>query len=87
MMPKMDGFQLCHTIKKSGEWSFLPVVLVTALGEKEDRIRGINTGCNDFFTKPFDSLELQPRVHSLSSLKRSHEDLEHAETVLETLSL
>lgn len=85
-MPQMDGFELCRRIKENRETSLLPVVLVTALGRKEDRVRGIENGCDDFFTKPFDRLELQARISSLGRLKRYNEDLEHAEEVLKALA-
>ncbi len=86
MMPVMDGFELCKRIKENRETSLIPVMLVTALGQKEDRIRGIEAGCDDFFTKPFDKLELQARIRTLGRLKQFKEELEHAEEVLKALA-
>jgi putative two-component system response regulator len=87
IMPHLGGLELCRQIKSKKETSFIPVMLVTVLGQKEDRIQGIEAGCDDFFTKPFDRLELLVRVRSLGRSKRSNEDLEHAEEVLKTLAL
>ncbi len=69
LMPKMDGYQVCESIKKNTATSFIPVVLVTALSEKEDRIRGIEVGADEFLTKPVDMLELKTRVRSLLRIK------------------
>ncbi len=87
MMPGINGLELCRRIKSDPKTSFLPVVLVTAKGERKDRLRGIEAGCDDFFNKPFDKLEFKARVKSLGRLKRFNEDLEHAEEVLKTLAL
>jgi putative two-component system response regulator len=86
MMPRLNGFELCRRIKEGRHTSLLPVIIVTALDQKEDRIKGINAGCDDFFSKPFDRLELQARVKTLGRLKRSNDDLERTEEVLKTLA-
>jgi putative two-component system response regulator len=64
----------------------IPVVLLTALDSREDRLRGIEAGCDDFLSKPFDRIELRARVRSLARTKRLNENLDHAETVLATLA-
>jgi putative two-component system response regulator len=64
-----------------------PVVLVTSLGEREDRINGINAGADDFLTKPVNPHELQARVRSLVRLKRYTDELDSADSVILSLGL
>jgi pilus assembly protein CpaF len=76
MMPGMDGFEVCRRIKSNPVTLFLPVVLVTALKQKEDRVKGVKVGADDFLTKPPDRHELLARVKSLVRMKALHEALE-----------
>jgi len=76
MMPNMDGFEVCRRLKEQDETKFLPVVLVTALSDREDRIRGIEAGADDFLSKPIDEGELKARVRSLIKMKGLHDRLE-----------
>jgi len=87
MMPEMDGFELCRRIKNNPATRLTPVVLVTSLAERNDRIAGINAGADDFLTKPFDPHELRARVRSLVSLKRYTDDLDSADSVILSLGL
>jgi putative two-component system response regulator len=87
MMPKMDGFELCRAIKADGATRLTPVVLVTSLGEREERIKGINAGADEFLTKPVNAHELQARVRSLVRLKRYTDDLDSADSVILSLGL
>ena len=87
MMPKIDGFELCRRIKAEKATRLTPVVLVTSLGDREDRIKGINAGADDFLTKPVNAHELQARVRSLVRLKRYTDDLDSAESVILSLGL
>ncbi|WP_225886962.1 HD domain-containing phosphohydrolase [Nodosilinea nodulosa] len=82
MMPGLDGFEVCRQLKENENTRLIPVVFVTALGDREARLRGIEAGGDDFLTKPFDQLELSARVKSLIHQKRLNEDLDHAEKVL-----
>jgi signal transduction histidine kinase len=69
MMPKMDGYEVCRRVKgKPGE-GFLPVVLVSALGEQADRNRGLEAGADDFLSKPFDRRELLLRTKAFLRLR------------------
>ena len=86
MMPKMNGFDLCEAIKTDVNTQLIPVVLVTALGARRDRLRGITVGCDDFITKPIDRLVLTSRVKSLARLRQMTETLDNAEKVLESLA-
>jgi putative two-component system response regulator len=86
MMPRVSGYEVCRAIKANPVTRMIPVVLLTALDSREDRLRGIEAGCDDFLSKPFDRIELRARVRSLARTKRVNENLDHAETVLATLA-
>jgi len=86
MMPHLNGFEVCARIKADKETYLTPVILVTALSAKEDRVEGITAGADDFLTRPVDSSELLARVHSLLRLKRHTDELERAESVLFALA-
>lgn len=75
MMPDMNGYAVCNRLKSSPETQFIPIVMVTALSGKEDRIQGIGSGADDFLTKPLDRLELKTRVSSLLRIKQLHDSL------------
>ena len=76
MMPGMDGFEVCRRIKNNAATLFLPVVLVTALKESEDRVKGAEAGADDFLTKPVNEQELLARVKSLVRIRALNDALE-----------
>jgi putative two-component system response regulator len=86
MMPHLNGFEVCQKIKSNPETYLIPIVLVTALSDKKDRIEGIKAGADDFLTRPVDRVELLARVGSLLKLKYRTDELERAEAVLFTLA-
>jgi putative two-component system response regulator len=86
MMPKMDGFEVCRLIKSDETTRLIPVIIVTALNEREDKIQGIEAGCDDFITKPFDFTELAVRVKALAKVKRLNDDLDKAEAAILSLA-
>jgi len=86
MMPRLNGFEVCAKIKSNPETYFIPVVLVTALSDKQDRLQGIKSGADDFLTRPVDRTELLARVRSLIKLKQRTDELERAESVLFALA-
>ncbi len=69
MMPGMNGFEACEKLKQNPETWHIPVIMVTALEETKDRIRGLEAGADDFITKPIDDFNLMARVRSLLRLK------------------
>lgn len=76
MMPRMSGYQVCRWIKSRPETRDLPVVVVTALGEVGDVERAVDSGADDFLTKPVDRLELTTRVRSLLRVRQLKRDLD-----------
>ena len=81
MMPGMDGFEVCRRLKSNPETLHLPVVMVTALDQTADRVRGLEAGADDFLTKPIDEIALIARVRSLARLKFVMDELRNrAET-------
>jgi putative two-component system response regulator len=87
MMPRPDGFDVCRALKQDPATRLVPIVLVTALHNLEDRIRGIDAGADDFISKPFHAHELRARVQSLIRIKRYTDDLDSAESVIVSLAL
>jgi two-component system cell cycle response regulator len=75
MMPGMDGFEVCERIKANPRISHIPVVMVTALDQSADRVRGLKAGADDFLTKPVNDLQLISRVKSLLRLKTLSDEL------------
>src|SRR6478609_4048588 len=79
MMPGMDGFQVCRRLKDDPATRHVPVVLVTALDGRADRIQGLEAGASDFLTKPIDDVMLFARVRSLTRFKLVIDELRQRE--------
>jgi DNA-binding response OmpR family regulator len=75
MMPGLNGFEISKILKGNVETMFIPVVMVTALSKLKDKIKAIESGADDFLTKPVNSLELITRVKSLLRIKYLHDEL------------
>ena len=74
MMPRMDGFEVCRRLKANPRTADVPVVMVTALSDVGNRLRGLEVGADDFLTKPVNDIALFARVRSLARLKRMMEE-------------
>lgn len=74
MMPGMDGFEVCERLKADPETQNIPVVMVTALTDISDRVRGLEAGADDFLSKPVNDLALMSRVRSLIRLKMTADE-------------
>ena len=72
-MPKMDGFEVCRWIKEDERYRNLPVIIITGLAGKEDRIKGIEAGAEDFISKPINPEEVLARIKMLLKAKALHE--------------
>ena len=78
MMPLMDGFEVCSRLRAEAATAHLPVVMVTALQNTEDRVRALEAGADDFLSKPVEAVEVLARVRSLVRAKRDRDALENA---------
>jgi two-component system alkaline phosphatase synthesis response regulator PhoP len=76
MMPKMSGFEVCKRVKNDRKTSDIPIIMVTALNEFGDIERGIDSGTDDFISKPVNKLELITRVRTMLKLKHLSDKLE-----------
>jgi len=76
MMPKMSGFEVCKRIKNDPKTDDIPIIMVTALNEFRDIERGIDSGTDDFISKPVNKLELLTRVKTMLKLKHLSDKLE-----------
>jgi response regulator RpfG family c-di-GMP phosphodiesterase len=86
MMPGMDGFEVCRRIKSDKDHSNIPVIMITALSDRENRIRGIEAGAEDFISKPFDTPEVLARIKMLLNVKGLNDRLNSAYNNLARLS-
>ena len=87
IMPGKSGYELCRELKDNPATRLIPFVLITGLTDREDRLKGIECGADDFLNKPIYAEELFARVKSLLKLKDFTDELETAESVLCTLGL
>lgn len=83
MMPRVDGFTLCERLKANPATRMIPIILVTGLEELRDKVRGLESGADDFLTKPFHPTELRARVRSLIRIKTLHDDLDYKNRLLQ----
>jgi two-component system, NtrC family, response regulator AtoC len=83
MMPVVDGFEVARRIRESPEFGDVPIIMVTILTSKQDRLRAVEVGANDFISKPIDRLELQVRVASLLKMKEAQDAIKRNTAQLE----
>lgn len=87
MMPGLDGFEVCERLKANPKTAHIPVVMVTALDQPSDRVRGLKAGADDFLTKPVNDLRLMSRVKSLVRLKNVSDELRLRAQTAQTIGL
>ena len=81
MMPGMDGYEVCRRLKAAPETAHIPVVMLTALSESADRVRGLDAGADDFLTKPVDDFSLMARLNALSRYNAVTSELRQREAI------
>ena len=82
MMPGMNGYEVCRAIREDARTALLPVVMVTALDAKEERVKGLEAGADDFLSKPVNQPELLARVQSLLRIKSLYDQVERQKAEL-----
>ncbi len=85
-MPGMDGYEVCRRIKSTATTRLVPVVMITSLDRTEDRVLALESGADDYMTKPVDRIELVARVRSALRLKNVYDSLDSAEQVIFALA-
>ena len=85
VMPKMDGFEACARIKNNPRWVKIPVVLLTSLEERKERIKAFDAGADDFLTKPVDTRQLKLRVRNAAQSKRLVDEVQKSYQQLQRL--
>jgi putative two-component system response regulator len=85
-LPGMDGFEVCRRIRAASQFRLLPVVMITARSQTNDRAKALEYGADDFMTKPFERAELVARVRSSLKLKSLYDTLDSAEQVIFALA-
>ncbi len=87
MMPGMDGYEVCRALKASAQTAHIPVVMVTAANQQEERIRGLDAGADDFLNKPINDMTLFARVRNLMRVKVMFDELKLRESTSQDLGL
>lgn len=85
MMPDMDGFETCQRLRAIKQTADIPIIMVTALDDRESKVKGIKCGADDFLSKPIDSLIFKARVKTITKLNRFQKLKEHEEENEDTL--
>ncbi len=83
MLPGIDGYQVAHRIREHPDYGHIPIIMVTALKEKEDKLRAAEAGANDFISKPIEKVELRIRVASLLKMKEAQDIIRQHRAELE----
>ncbi|MCX5823943.1 MAG: response regulator [Deltaproteobacteria bacterium] len=84
IMPGMDGFEVTRRVRQDNTHRLLPIILITVLWETEDRVKGIEAGCDGFISKPFDNIEILARVKSLLKVKAYNDLMSNYQKELES---
>ncbi len=70
VMPGIDGFEVCSLIRKDDQLLYIPIIMITALDDRDSKIQGLEAGADDYICKPFDKLEFRARVRTITRLNR-----------------
>ena len=87
MMPKMDGLEVCRCLRADPSLPFMPIVMVTAKGDTKDVVAGLEAGCDEYLTKPFDQAALVARVKSMLRIKALHDTVQEQAARLEAQAI
>ncbi len=82
MMPRLDGYEVCRRLKANPATRFIPIVMLTALSEVADKVKGLEVGADDFLNKPVRREELLARIRSLVKIKRLRDELDTSENII-----
>ena len=85
MMPGIDGFEVCKRIRRMPEGSTVPILMVSALGDRKSRVKGLASGASDFLDKPIDKVEFVARLSNLLRIKEYQDFLQNQSIMLEQL--
>jgi DNA-binding response OmpR family regulator len=69
-MPGMDGFEVCSLMRTDDQLLYIPIIMITALDDRDSKIQGLEAGADDYICKPFDKLEFRARVRTITRLNR-----------------
>lgn len=86
IMPGKNGYEVAKIIKENQKTRLIPIIMLTALEGKDERLKGYNSGVDDFISKPFNIFELRARVRNLLKLRTYINELDHAEQIIFTLA-
>lgn len=86
MMPGLNGYEVCRRLKGDPATRLIPIIMLTALHDMKDRIEGLESGADDFISKPFNHVELAARIRSLLRIKHLNDELEDMESIIVTLA-
>jgi DNA-binding response OmpR family regulator len=70
VMPGMDGFEVCSLMRNDDQLLYIPIIMITALDDRDSKIQGLEAGADDYICKPFDKLEFRARVRTITRLNR-----------------
>ena len=79
MLPDLSGVEVCKNLKKDNKYNDIPIIMLTAKGEEEDKLRAFDTGADDYVTKPFSQKELNARIKSLLRRSKPHSSVDVVE--------
>jgi signal transduction histidine kinase len=86
MMPRMNGYEVCHRVRSDPEIGAVPIIMITALDDQDAKLNGLVAGADDFLAKPFDTLELEIRLHTLRHVDRYRHLINEREKLKEALA-